>query len=264
MGLRDRLYSLYRVFQRLITPDLQFSQYLYQEVLENTATPTTEWLDVGCGHQLLPEWRFVQEQALVAKVKRIVGLDPDLPSLLKHRSIRLLVNADVAKLPFKDATFDLVTANMVVEHLSDPVAQFQEISRVLKPGGRFLFHTPNRSGYITQMARMLPESLKPRLVYLLQGRKPEDVFPTFYRANREEEIRELAKRAGFELEQVKMLVSSANLAMVFPLFIFELLWIRLLMRSGMRRYRPYLIATWKKSAPAESAPAPAVAMEIGR
>ena len=32
-------------------------------------------------------------------------------------------------------TFDLVTANMVVEHLTQPVRQFSEIQRVLRPGG---------------------------------------------------------------------------------------------------------------------------------
>jgi ubiquinone/menaquinone biosynthesis C-methylase UbiE len=248
MSLRQRLYSIYQAFQRRMTPGLQFSQYLYQEVLERAVQPTTAWLDVGCGHQILPAWRFEQEQALIARVQQVVGLDPHLPSLRGHRSIRHLVNADVAQLPFQGNSFDLITANMVVEHLAEPEIQFREVARTLRSGGCFIFHTPNKSGYLTVLARMLPEWLKPRLVYLLQGRKPEDVFPTHYRANSEEQIRALAASCGLRVKEIRMLVSSANLAMIFPLFIFELSWIRLLMTKRMRRYRPYLIAILTKPA----------------
>lgn len=259
MSLRERLYSLYRFFQRRITPGLQFSQYIYQQVLEAQVSPGSRWLDVGCGHQLLPPWRLQEERELVARPQRIIGLDPHFPSLLNHRTIALRVNADVARLPFADESFDLVTANMVVEHLADPASQFREIARVLKAGGSFVFHTPNRSGYLTQLAELIPEAIKPRLAYLLQGRKPEDVFPTHYRANDEAQIRQLANACGFEVRAVKMLVSSANLAMVFPLFLVELAWIRMLMRSSLRARRPYLIATLQKSAGARSAATPSLA-----
>lgn len=38
-----------------------------------------------------------------------------------------------------DNSFDIVIANYVVHHLPDPEKVFSEISRVLKPGGRFAF-----------------------------------------------------------------------------------------------------------------------------
>ncbi len=41
-------------------------------------------------------------------------------------------------LPFSDCHFDVVIANMVFEHVHDPVPALQEIARVLKPRGRFL------------------------------------------------------------------------------------------------------------------------------
>ncbi len=107
-------------------------------------TRSTEWLDIGCGHHILPPWQAKQEQELVAKCSKITGIDAEVNSLVKHRSITRIVAGNISKLPFRDSTFNLVTANMVIEHLDDPESQFREILRVLKPGGTFILHTPNR------------------------------------------------------------------------------------------------------------------------
>ncbi len=53
-----------------------------------------------------------------------------------------LVDAD-APLPYDDATFDLVLAVELVEHIEDHQTLFTEVARVLKPDGRFLLTTPN-------------------------------------------------------------------------------------------------------------------------
>lgn len=46
------------------------------------------------------------------------------------------------KLPFRDNFFDLVVAWDVMEHVPDDRKAFSEVSRVLKPGGYFLFSLP--------------------------------------------------------------------------------------------------------------------------
>jgi SAM-dependent methyltransferase len=43
---------------------------------------------------------------------------------------------DAAKLPFPDASFDLVIANHMLYHLDDPDSAIKEFARVLRPGGR--------------------------------------------------------------------------------------------------------------------------------
>ena len=52
-----------------------------------------------------------------------------------------------AALPAADASFDLVTAFEVIEHLSDWRAFLTEARRVLAPDGRFLVSTPNKLYY---------------------------------------------------------------------------------------------------------------------
>ena len=46
-------------------------------------------------------------------------------------------------LPFPDASFNAVLAHTVVEHLSDPLAAFREVRRVLKPQGVFGVRDPD-------------------------------------------------------------------------------------------------------------------------
>ena len=51
------------------------------------------------------------------------------------------VAADVLALPFRDGSFDLVTAAFVVNHLPDPVAGLAELRRVTRRGGAVLAST---------------------------------------------------------------------------------------------------------------------------
>ena len=47
-------------------------------------------------------------------------------------------------LPFADATFASVVAIHSIEHVPDPERMLAEVARVLAPGGRAMFATPNR------------------------------------------------------------------------------------------------------------------------
>ena len=178
----------------------------------------------------------------------VVGLDYDHLSLTKHQTITNRVRGSISRLPFPDATFDLVTSNMVFEHLDNPVVQLQEVHRVLRPGGRLVFHTPNKYGYATWLAQMVPEALKDKFVYFFQGRKEEDVFPAYYRINAPSHISALAEKAGFRVLEIQSLISTAQFIAIPPLVLLELLWIRFLMTNPGRPIRPYLIVALEKAA----------------
>ncbi len=51
-----------------------------------------------------------------------------------------VTDGDVHDLGFPDRSFDTVTASLVFCSVTDPVRALHEVHRVLKPGGRFLFH----------------------------------------------------------------------------------------------------------------------------
>ncbi len=48
------------------------------------------------------------------------------------------------RLPFQDASFDVVFSHEVLEHVQDDRAACREMARVLRPGGRAVIFVPNR------------------------------------------------------------------------------------------------------------------------
>jgi ubiquinone/menaquinone biosynthesis C-methylase UbiE len=183
---------------------------------------------------------------VVGESRLVIGMDYDLPSLHKHKAIERLLVGDVSRLPFPDQTFDLVSANMVVEHLTDPAASLAEIRRILKPGGAFVFHTPNYRSPWVFLGSLAPDFLKVWLARVLEHRAAADVFPTRYRMNSAKAVQEHAERAGLRLESLEFASTSAGTGAFGPLAIFELLFLRLLRRRALRRFRTNLIGTMVK------------------
>jgi SAM-dependent methyltransferase len=248
MNLRDPLYRLSGKLQRRITPGLQYSQAVFEERLRTLVAGARSWLDLGCGHRLLPEWREEAEVDLIRRVPFVIGLDVDEQAILRHRSIDQRCLGDIGCLPFADGSFDLVTANMVVEHLVDPTVQFAEVGRVLAPGGRFVFHTPNADSYIVRLLRALPSRVKRTLARISEGRPSVDVYPTFYRANDKTSIEAAGARAGLGLASIEFVTSAPAFSLLPPLLVVELLWIRQLQhRPTLAPLRPTIICCLKRA-----------------
>jgi len=93
-------------------------------------------LDVGCGTgaNLLMLSKYGDAEG--------VDISPDALSFCRERGIDKVKLGAAEKLPYDDATFDLVTALDVVEHMDDDVACVLEMRRVLRPGGRVLIFVP--------------------------------------------------------------------------------------------------------------------------
>lgn len=244
---RGALFRAYWKLEQRIVPGLASSQSQYEETLDRYVTPTTRWLDLGCGRRVLPEWRREAERTLLTRAAQVVGVDLDLESLRDNTSLNLMCLSPVDELPFADACFSLVTANMVMEHVGEPEAMLRELHRVLVPGGHLIFHTPNSRAFPTNLARLLPDAVKRRMAKALDGRASEDVFPTHYRANHTAEIRRHASAAGFEVVELQLVSTSATFALVLPLAVVELLWIRTLRAPDRAERRSNIIAVLRRA-----------------
>jgi SAM-dependent methyltransferase len=87
-------------------------------------------------------------------------------------------------LPYSDERFDLIVARSVFEHIEHPEVTAAELLRVTKPGGLIAAVTPNKYGYIALAARLVPNDRHVEALAAIQpDRKPEDIFPTYYRVN---------------------------------------------------------------------------------
>ncbi len=75
--------------------------------------------------------------------------------IIGGRSPDAVRSEDVTRLTFPDGSFDVVISQEVMEHVPDPRRGFEEMRRVLRPGGRLFFTIPvdwNRKENITRVA----------------------------------------------------------------------------------------------------------------
>ena len=100
--------------------------------------PHMHILDIGCG----PGTITIDLATLVPQ-GQVVGLELTPEPLERARAIATerginnvrFVTGDAHALPFPDASFDVVHAHQVLQHLHDPAAALREMRRVARPGG---------------------------------------------------------------------------------------------------------------------------------
>jgi len=80
----------------------------------------------------------------------------------RRRADLAFTAADAMRLPFADASFDVVTMSFGLRNVSDPDAAMREFHRVTKPGGRFVlceFSQPTNGTFRTVYSKYLMRSL---------------------------------------------------------------------------------------------------------
>jgi ubiquinone/menaquinone biosynthesis C-methylase UbiE len=242
-SMNQRMRKLYWWLEKLINPGAESSQYVYERSLRKRVSPLTVWLDAGCGTSIMPLW-IPRQLDLVGMARMIFGMDPLLNALESNKQIDHRVAGKLENLPFSSESLNLVSANMVIEHVEDPDEVLSEIRRVLVPGGRFVFHTPNKSHYLVFIASLLPQWFKDRFVRTTESRTP---FPAFYRLNTVKQIKRLADSSGFVIEELQCTDTSSVSYMYFgPFLILILLYGRLLRLERLNQWRSNLIVVLKK------------------
>lgn len=89
-------------------------------------------LDLGCGKVPLYD-------AYRGLVSEVICVD----WAKSHGALHLDAICDISRpLPFRDAAFDTIVMTSVLEHVLEPRIAWQEVARILAPGGKLLMNSP--------------------------------------------------------------------------------------------------------------------------
>lgn len=106
-------------------------------------------------------------EVLAPRAARFVTIDKHAPAEIDLPANTEFLRAKVPPLPFADGSFDCAVSFQVIEHIRHDRAFVSEVRRVLRPGGRFILTTPNRSMSLTRNPWHVREYTAAELAQLL-------------------------------------------------------------------------------------------------
>ena len=208
------------------TPDQFDNDTVFRKLIESVVTPEMSVLDAGAG----AGDAFAYD--LKGKVNEMVGVDLD-PRVTSNPRLHSGVVSDLTAMPFEDGAFDCVFSRYVLEHIAEPQTFLAEMYRILRPGGYFLFLTPNKWHYVSIGSRLTPHGFHD-WYNRKRGRDDEDTFPTFYRLNSTADLRREFHLAQFDEKQLILRECSPNyLTFSLPSFLLGVLYERIVNSSDI-------------------------------
>jgi len=176
--------NIYRGTKESIKEKLSFYREPIEECMKEFDPNNYLIADLGCGRgewlDVLKEWKY----------QNTVGVDFS-DSMIRHCSDagHRTCHSDLLKYleNQKTSSHDLITAFHVVEHLTyfELNKLSEELLRVLKPGGSFLFETPNSANLVVGSSTFFldpthEKPLPPELAQFFFERRGFDVIDTFF------------------------------------------------------------------------------------
>jgi len=191
-------------------PSEEDAYRLFEQEIARHLKPEHTLLDAGCGRMAPVLTLFLP------RVAHAIGVDlVEFSPELKDNKLTLL-NCDLGGLLLPPESVDVIISRSVVEHLSDPAQINREFFRVLRPGGRFIFITPNIWSYPIAAARLIPNRFHAAVVDWAEGRPKEETHATYHRSNSFGAIRKLAAKTGFTVGSLSYLNMFPNYLMFHP------------------------------------------------
>ena len=176
-----------------------------------------------------------------------IGIDLD-EWILNNSDVNLAVIGNLSCLPLVDECVDFIASRWVLEHLRCPDLFLWETARVLRPGGYLLVLTTNLYHYFALAVRLTSHSVQQWFVQNVLGGDPNDVFPTFYRANTSRRIRSLAAKNGLVAERIYMLEGAPSILSFSPLaYLAGITYERMVNRfKSLSKIRGAILAVFRK------------------
>lgn len=144
-------------------------------------------LDIGCGTSMV-----------IMALPEAVGLEVAFKKLRFLRQLgRRLTGGVLKRLPFRDRQFDQVICSEVIEHIPMSEISFEEMKRVLRPGGVLVIGTPDYGTWIWPFIEWCYKRVMPG------GYSDEHV--THFT---EKSLKEHLEKTGFEVVEAKWILGG--------------------------------------------------------
>jgi demethylmenaquinone methyltransferase/2-methoxy-6-polyprenyl-1,4-benzoquinol methylase len=123
---------------------------------------------------------LAQAVQLACPESRVLGADFSVPMMREAQARRFhtLIAADGLSLPFQDGVFDVLTVAFGLRNMASWPAALQEMSRILRPGGRLFvldFSIPRFPG-IRQLYLFYLKQIMPRIAGWITGQREAYVY----------------------------------------------------------------------------------------
>jgi SAM-dependent methyltransferase len=163
----------------------------------------------------------------LSSLGELTGCDID-PVVKENIFCKDAIVYDGIHIPVENGFFDIAVSNYVHEHVASPLELCREIHRVLRPGGVYLFRTPNLWHYVSMVARLTPAAVHKQFAGRLRKMPTEahEPYPTFHRMNTCRKCRKYLKESGFAIKGLQLVEPEPSYAMssrwlFYPLMFWE-------------------------------------------
>ncbi len=158
----DKIYKEY-VGNLQLDQTREYTRYMDKKLLSFLDTrPLGDIAEICCG-----EGEAIK--LLIDKTNTAIGVDISLRMLEKasenfsKNNNVILVHGDALNIPIYDSSMDYVFMLGGIHHVSDRERLFQEIYRILKPGGKFIFREPASDWFLWKLLRYVIYKFSPAL-----------------------------------------------------------------------------------------------------
>lgn len=216
MAIRETLLGWNRATNRLFMRLTQRPQHfdLYKRLVGEAAARSRAIVHLGAGTVWLGD---ICPVPLGGKV--VYAVEPDSETLASNPAEhRILAGGE--KIPLESESVDAIVCEYVVEHLTEPELVLREAWRLLRPGGRFVFVTPNFLSYSGMITWLTPQWLHEKFLSRLMaigGSANEKPYKTAFRMNTRWAIHRLARTTGFVMRSLDSGVDFPTYTYPFPL-----------------------------------------------
>lgn len=230
-----------------IFPNTKFSIYkYYTDHVKASISDGMTILDIGGGKSC----SFASSRKFFDRIK-IIALDVSQEELDYNHDVDEKIVFDIAsggRVPIDDNTMDMVTSSSVLEHLKNLDNVVKEVSRIIKPGGKFISVFPCKFALFAIINQMLPNWLARKILFsIMPESKGICGFKAYYDSCYYPAIQRLLVKNGFEdINFAFQYSQSGYFAFFAPFAIISLLWDFLMYILNLRSLCGYLFFEARK------------------